>query len=240
MNYKEIKGVKHFIYDLTEWEEKYPESKLESWRVGLEGNWVLTDDKHVVQILKRTIYDEMEIVRCITGTYRVGSNVLMTSEIPDNIYSFSKEKIHKQFKNRKNPTSKEFLFAKYVAQSKDIVNSYLRVYKTNNTKYAHRRAHELLKSERIKKMINEEIKQILQEEDTSARYIIQTFKQVTDLAERDTDKLRALESLAKIAGLFNTESKREELTVFAGFTEEQMKAISNGQSKKLKASNKES
>ena len=89
-------------------------------------------------------------------------------------------------------------------------------------------------------MVSEEIKQILDGEGVTPNYIIQTFKQITDLAERDTDKLRSLESLAKIAGLFETEKKREELTVFAGFTEEQMKAIGNGSTKELKSKSKES
>ena len=89
-------------------------------------------------------------------------------------------------------------------------------------------------------MVSEDIKQILDGDGVTQNYIIQTFKQVVDLAERDTDKLRSLESLAKIAGLFETEKKREELTVFAGFTEEQMKAIGNGTTKKLKSSSKES
>ena len=240
MDFKEIKGKKHYVYSLTEWEKKYPLSKLESWKVGLEGDWVLTDDDHVVQILKRDNYDGMEVVRCITGTYNVDRNVLMYSDIPDNIYSFSKENNHKRFLNKKKSSSKEFLFAKYIAKGEGTVESYLKAYKTNNRDYANRRANELLRSERVRNMVSEEIKQILDGEGVTPNYIIQTFKQVTDLAERDTDRLRALESLAKIAGLFETEKKREELTVFAGFTEEQMKAIGNGTTKKLKSSSKES
>ena len=240
MDFKDIKGKRHYVYSLTEWEKKYPESKLVSWKVGLEGDWVLTDDDHVVQILKRANYGGMEVVRCIVGTYNVDRNVLMFSEIPDNIYSFSKEDNHKRFIDKKKPSTKEFLFAKYIAKGEDTVESYLKAYKTNNRDYANRRANELLRSERVRNMVSEEIKQILDGEGVTPNYIIQTFKQVVDLAERDTDKLRSLESLAKIAGLFETEKKREELTVFAGFTEEQMKAIGNGRTKKLKTSSKES
>ena len=240
MDFKDIKGKRHYVYSLTEWEIKYPESKLVSWKVGLEGDWVLTDDDHVVQILKRANYGDMEVVRCITGTYNVDRDIKMTSEIPDNIYSFSKDDNYERFLKKKNPSTKEFLFAKYIAKGEDTVESYLKAYKTNNRDYANRRANELLRSERVRNMVSEEIKQILDGEGVTPNYIIQTFKQVVDLAERDTDKLRSLESLAKIAGLFETEKKREELTVFAGFTEEQMKAIGNGTTKKLKSSSKES
>ena len=114
MDFKDIKGKRHYVYSLTEWEIKYPESRLESWKVGLEGDWVLTDDNHVVQILKRANYGGMEVVRCIVGTYNVGRDIKMTSEIPDNIYSFSTEGIHDRFLNKKKPSTKEFLFAKYI------------------------------------------------------------------------------------------------------------------------------
>ena len=58
------------------------------------------------------------------------------------------------------------------------------------------------------------------------KYIIQGYKQVCDIAERDADRLRSLDSLSKISGLFDTqENKTEELTVWAGFSPEQLDAI---------------
>ena len=240
MNYKEIKGKKHFIYTIEEWESKYPESTLVSWRIGQEGNWVLTDDNHVVQILKRAKYNNTEIVRCITGTFNVNRDIRMGSEIPDNIYSFSKYKVAENFKNREKLTNNEFLFAQYIASGQDTVSSYLKAYKTNNKNYARKRANELLRSERVRKMVSKEIKDILESEGVSNNYMIQVFKQVADLAERDNDKLRAVENLAKIAGLYETEKKSEQLTVFAGFTDEQMKAISNGQQKPILTAKKDS
>ena len=240
MNFKEIKGVKHFVYSLTEWEIKHPESKLESWRVGQEGDWVLTDDEHVVQILKKVKYNNISIVRCVTGTYDINGSELMMNEIPENIYSFSKKDKYKTVKNRKKVNTKEFLFAQYVARGVDIADSYIKAFDTDNKDYAKLKAQQLMRTERIKKVVSEEIRDILDSEGVTPNYIIQAFKQVTDLADKDGDRLRALESLAKISGLFETEKKSEQLTVFAGFTDEQLKAISNGQSKKLAAAKKES
>tara|TARA_X000001388_G_scaffold72810_1_gene63865 strand:- start:574 stop:1296 length:723 start_codon:yes stop_codon:yes gene_type:complete len=240
MNYKEIKGIKHFIYTIEEWESKYPESTLVSWRIGQEGNWVLTDDNHVVQILKRAKYNNTEIVRCITGTFNVNRDIRMGSAIPDNIYSFSKYKVVENFKNREKLTNNEFLFAQYVANTQDAVSSYLKAYKTNNKDYARKRSSELLRSERVRKMVSKEIQDIMESEGVSKHYMIQVFKQIADLAERDNDKLRAVENLAKIAGLYETEKKSEQLTVFAGFTDEQMKAISNGKQKPILTAKKNS
>jgi len=164
----------------------------------------------------------------------------MGSEIPDNIYSFSKYKVAENFKNREKLTNNEFLFAQYVANTQDAVSSYLKAYKTNNKDYARKRSSELLRSERVRKMVSKEIQDIMESEGVSKHYMIQVFKQIADLAERDNDKLRAVENLAKIAGLYETEKKSEQLTVFAGFTDEQMKAISNGQQKPILTAKKDS
>ena len=45
--------------------------------------------------------------------------------------------------------------------------------------------------------------------------------------------LSSLDSLAKIAGLFDTEKKSEQLTVWAGFTPEQLEKIKDEQESKL-------
>ena len=85
-------------------------------------------------------------------------------------------------------------------------------------------------------MIKEEIQKILQEEEADPGYIIGRFKTIADLSESDSNKLRALESLAKISGLFDTqEKKQEQLTVWAGFSPEQLESIENSGSKKMLA-----
>ena len=84
-------------------------------------------------------------------------------------------------------------------------------------------------------MVKEEIKKILADEGISPEWIVGKYKDIADLSDRDTDRLRSLEALAKMAGLFDTEKKQEQLTVFTGFTPEQMEAISGGKETKLVA-----
>lgn len=228
MQFKKIKNKKHYIYTVSKWETKYPNRLLCHWKVGQEGDWVLTDDEHVCQILKRAKYGRTEIVRTICGTFDVNADVSMVAEIPENIYSFSKSNCYKNFKDRKDVTSRELLFARYIAKGDNVVTAYLNAYKTENPEYANKRSQSLLKTERIQSMINEEVRKILDEEGVTPNYIIRTFKLVSDLSERDTDKLRALESLAKMSGLFEQEKQTEQLTVFAGFTDKQLEAIKNG------------
>ena len=77
-------------------------------------------------------------------------------------------------------------------------------------------------------MVKEEIQKILNEEGVTAQWIIALYKDIAELSERDTDKLRSLESLSKITGLFDTEKKQEQLTVFQGFTPKQLEALQGG------------
>ena len=42
--------------------------------------------------------------------------------------------------------------------------------------------------------------------------------------------MRSLDALSKIAGLFDTEKKQEQLTVWSGFSPEQLEAIKSEQS----------
>ncbi len=147
--------------------------------------------------------------------------------IAEHIYSFSGKKI--QPKDREL-SERHFLFAKYIATGDDIIEAYKKAFpRSKSDDYVKRTASSLIKTENIKKMINEEIRAILDEEGVTPQYQIRSYKQVADLAEKDTDKLRALDSLSKISGLFDSNSKKtEELTVWAGFSPEQLHSIQNG------------
>ena len=96
-----------------------------------------------------------------------------------------------------------------------------------------------MKKEEVKKMVKEEIKKTLQDEGITLDWILSRYKDIADLAEKDSDKLRSLESLSKIAGLFDTDTKQEQLTVWAGFSEEQMEALKDGNKAELVAHKEE-
>ena len=77
----------------------------------------------------------------------------------------------------------------------------------------------------LQQMVKEEIKEILNAEGVSPEYIIRLYKDIADISERDSDRLRSLDALAKMSGLFETDKKQEQLTVWAGFSPEQLEAI---------------
>ena len=69
----------------------------------------------------------------------------------------------------------------------------------------------------------------------SPEYIIRLYKDIADISERDSDRLRSLDALAKMSGLFDTEKKQEQLTVFQGFTPQQLEALQGGKETKVLA-----
>ena len=150
----------------------------------------------------------------------------MYGQIAENIYTFSGTNEYKRFMQSADASSKEVLFAQYVATGEDPVDAYLKTYNTENERYAKTQSGRLLKTDRIQKMIREEIKAVLDEESVSLNYIIRRFKQVADESQKDGDVLRSLESLAKIAGLYEgKETKQQQLTVWGGFSPEQLEGV---------------
>ena len=240
MDFKKIKGEKQYIYDsVQEFRIHHPNELLkENWRTSLEGDWVLTDDLNVCQILKcygLKINMSKKVTRCVRtvlGTFRVDNqNIKMLGEdgIAENIYTFSKT--YKAFKDyqKEGLKPKEFVFARYVAEGMEITQAYKKVFKkSKSSEYIANSAKQLMKKEEVKTMVKEEIKKTLQEEGITPDWILSRYKDLAELAEKDSDKLRSLESLSKISGLFEVDTKQEQLTVWAGFSEEQMEALKDG------------
>jgi hypothetical protein len=240
MDFKEIKGKKHYLYDsIQEFRIHHPNERLnENWRKAKEGEWVVTDDQNVCQILK--CYDlkinmSKKVTRCsrtVLGTFRVDNHnikLLGSDGIAENIYTFSRTyKAFKQYQ-KDGLKPKEFVFARYVAEGMGISQAYAKVFKNSkSSEYIANSAKQLMKKDEVKKMVKEEIKKVLEEENVSANWIVGRYKDIADLADKDSDKLRSLDSLSKISGLFDTETKQEQLTVWSGFTSEQMEALKDG------------
>ena len=84
----------------------------------------------------------------------------------------------------------------------------------------------LLKQERIIRMISKENAESLKKIGIDSDYLFDNTKRIIEnLKGRDADKLRAIELLMKIKDMFPKEEKREALTVFQGFSREQLKRL---------------
>ena len=245
MEIKTIKGVEHRLYDSYAEFRAFQGSLTpkDNWREGDAGDWVYTDDHHIVQILKVFYISvpgtdkKRKCVRTICGSFvckQKSAEILGKKGVAENIYTFSGN--YESIKNIRSTklSSKKLLFAKYVAAGIDMEEAYSRVYpKANDKQYIRNAANKLLQQKKVMQMVKEEISLILKEEGVTPEYIIQKYKDIADVSERDQDRLRSLDALAKMSGLFNTEQKKEELTVWAGFSPEQLEAIKGEQTKVL-------
>ena len=237
MDFKEIKSKKHYIYDnKDEFRLNCPNVPVRhNCRHGNEDEWVFTDDGYVCQILRKLDIsnrngEEVICIRTLCGTFIAEDRkreMLGEDGIAENIYTFSgNKKWRESYKNRKC-NSRELLFARYVASGVGSVQAYKLAYpESKSSNYIKNRTEKLLKTETVQKMVKQEILTLLEKNDATPEYIIERYKTIADLAERDTDKLRALSDLAKMAGLFNTEeTKSEQVTIWAGFSPEQLEGV---------------
>ena len=243
MDFKEIKGQRHYLFEnLQEFQALMPNTALHGyWRDGHQNDWVELADGCICQVLKRfKVKDHnglkaIECVRTVCGTYRVDDKnrqMLGKDGIAENIYTFSgNNKSKTRYKNDGNK-GKQLLFARYIASGMDAKKAYGLVYpKASSKKYINEKVNQLLKTEKVLNMVNEEIKSTLNELGISNEWILERYRDMVEIAERPSDILRSLDSLAKIAGLFDGEKKQESLTVWSGFSPEQMEALKSGHTK---------
>ena len=237
MDFKEIKNTKHYLYDSEkEFGISQPSIPVRhNWRHGEEGEWVYTDDGFVCQILRKSKVKDGDgkstgCVRTVCGTFIAkdrNKEMLGENGIAENIYSFSgNNKCQEEFNSRKR-NSRELLFARYCARGIDGAEAYKMAYPdARSSRYIKNRVESLKKTETIDKMIDQEKRKKLDAEGVTDNWLIERYKTIPDLAENDNAKLRSLDSLAKISGLFDTEIKKsEQVTIWRGFTPEQLKEV---------------
>ena len=236
MDFKQIKNTNHYLYDnIEEYQTSFPDRAVRhNWRHGDEGEWVFTDDGFVCQILKKSKIKQknrsVTCVRTVCGTFLARDRkkeMLGEDGIAENIYTFSGTNVSQKDFNERGRNSRELLFAKYVAGGLGAIESYKKAYpEARSSNYIKNRTDKLLKTETIRKMIDKQIEEILNEEGVTPNWLIERYKTIADLAESDTAKLRSLDSLSKIAGLFDlAEKKSEQVTIWAGFSPEQLEEV---------------
>ena len=253
MDFKKIKNVERYIFDnIEEFKAFRPkEEVMGSWRHGNEGDWVYTDDGYILEILKKSkishpsYKNQRTYIRTVCGSFIVeqkSHQILGEKGIAENIYTFSgNDDSKKDYRQNRKLKSREFLFARYVAEGNDVISAFKKAF-PNATKdsYVAQRTSSLLNKEEVRTMVKEEREQLLKENDVAPGWIVQQYKQIAELSERDSDKLRSLEALAKMSGLFDTDTKKEQLAVFQGFTPEQLESLNGKKTKLIATGEKES
>ena len=227
MRYYVVKGVKHTVYETEN--EVPPHVKIvKNWRKGNIGDWVLADDESVIQILRKGAMlrktGERAYVGTCTGTFLVLKDTYMDTDKRTNIYSFGGNSTPEQVvMNRRKMTANEELFVTYLGQGLTPEDAYVKAFPTNNKQYARMKAVNLIKTERIKTAVKEELKPILDELDIDPKFILENIKIVAQTSEKDDTKLKALFKLSDILDLEdkgNTKVQQVTGIAFQGLTKD--------------------
>jgi hypothetical protein len=200
----------------------------------------------ICQILKRSRLSHpgykkpRTLIRTVCGSFIVEQKtheMLGDNGIAENIYAFSGNynSIYDRQNNRKL-NNREFLFAQYVAVGENKISAFKKAYpKAKDKNYIKQKSSTLLKKKEIRTMVTEEKNKILEEVGATPKFVIERLMTIADVSDRDSDRLNALRDLGKMIGLFDSEKKQEQLTVWAGFSDEQMEALKGEQKAKLLA-----
>ena len=168
-----------------------------------------------------------EYIGTCTGTFVVSKQTKMDTSRRVNIYSFSGRKVDDVVQNRTKLNNFEMLFVTYVAKGVNPVEAYLKAFPTNSPGYAQVKSNQLLKMERIKTAMKEELKPILEELGINETFVLETIKGVINSTDKDETRLKALFKLADIMDMEDkNQTKITQVTgaLFKGFSDEMIES----------------
>jgi len=207
MRYYTVNSIQHRVYDPDD-----PVVELDvvaNWRTGKVGEWVIADDECVIQILRRGKMIKpkgkqriREYIGTCTGTFVISDKSKMDTSRRVNIYSFGGNKKSDDILiDRSKLNKNELLFVTYLASGIDATKAYLMAFPTNNPNYASMQAGKLIKTERIRTAMKEELKPICKELDIDERMVLKGIKDEAKTAEKADTRLKALFKLSDILDL---------------------------------------
>ncbi len=234
-----IKGKKHYAYESKEeFRKAHPDTPLiTDWKQAKEGDWCLSDDGKIVQILKKGCFVDKKkrdnnYIRTVIGMFNHRGSSPFAGTVKDEIYRFTKKTSY-MVNTTGYLTDAKRNFAKYIAHGMEPVVAYQKAFPTTKSlDYAEKKSTLLLRNKTVRQAVDKEIENLMSEVGITKRYLLETTKDVIDKTEvRDNDKLRAIETLMKISGLLSTEKKVDSVALiqeFSGFSREKLKAFEQG------------
>tara|TARA_R110002074_G_scaffold315816_1_gene486239 strand:+ start:111 stop:848 length:738 start_codon:yes stop_codon:yes gene_type:complete len=229
-----VNKIDNAVFDST---EELPDNihYLSDWREGSVGDWVKADDDCIIQILRKGTMlkakgkkREVSYIGTCTGTFIVSDKTLMDTSRRNNIYSLGGNLNPEEIvEARKELNSKEELFVLNLAKGMDPKAAYIKSFPTNNPGYANIKAAQLIKTERVRTAMKEELKPICEELGINEKAILEGIKYIAQTAEKDDTKLKALFKLSDILDLEDkttTSVQQVSGAVFQGFSKDQLES----------------
>jgi len=208
MRVYKVNRIEHMVFDDI---DEVPNNIeiTDSWRSSNVGDWVKADDGCFIQILRKGKMvvpkgrnKVREYVGTCTGTFPVTSKAKMDTSRRLNIYSFGGSKSSADVLLDRTVLSKhEHLFVGYIVSGYAPQDAYMKAFPTNSPGYAKIKSNQLLKMERIKTAMKEELKPVLEELGIDEKFVLETIKGVINSTDKDETRLKALFKLSDIMDL---------------------------------------
>ena len=243
MESRKIKKINHYVYDSIQEFKKHNGGEVKNnWKEANEGDWVYSDDKRIVQLLKvskrishpndRKNYTHSKgWVRTVVGTFLNNDKSTMDTDFDrhPNRYTFSTKikNTATRVKERKNCTNKEKDFATQIVVGKTAVKSYMEAFDEPNPTKAKKKAVVLLKHERIMKEIEKSVGDIATELGIDHEYVLSRLKYLADNSDDENISLQSIKELGKAVGTLGGVTKKVETGVigmFQGFDPKQIES----------------
>jgi hypothetical protein len=199
------------------------------WRNADIGEWVLADDGCVVQVLRRGKMKTAkgrnkvrEYVGTCTGTFVTSGTAKMDTSKRENIYSFGGKNRNDVLLDRTTLSGPEELFVHYYASGMSPREAYLKAFPTNKPTYANMMAGKLVKTERIRTAMKEELKPVCEELGINEEMVLKGIKSEAMGADKADTRLKALFKLSDILDMEDKNSAKITQVsgaVFQGFTD---------------------
>jgi len=229
-----ISNIFHKVFDDK---EELPSGidVIPEWRKANIGDWVEADDGCYIQILRKGTMKAARgknriryYVGTCTGTFMCNKSIKMDTAKRENVWTLSGKNTEKVIFDRTSLTKKELVFVQFLAGGLSLEEAYLTAFDTKNRRYAIEQSAKLMKTERVRTAMKEELKPILKELDIDDKYVLKNIKEVVEGDEKAETKLKALFKLSDILDLEDkTQTKVTQLTgaVFQGFGENVLEEV---------------
>ena len=227
-----VNKIQHVVFESK---DEIPENLtfLKDWRDGHIGDWVKSDDGCVIQILRRGRMlkpkgkvKAIDYIGTCTGTFVVSKKNKMDTSRRINIYSIGGNIDRKdRTEARSKLNSAEEMFVIYMGRGLSPQEAYIKAFPTNNPSYAGMKGKQLVKTERVKTAMKEELKPVLEELGINETSILRNINTLACSAEKEDTRLKALFKLSDIMDLEDKNAtKVTQITAaaFQGFNDSQI------------------
>lgn len=191
--------ITHLVYTRPEAEMEGMSFRAD-WRAGEPGDWVLTDDDHVVQVLAIGLVgvSHCKWVRTVHGAFMTSPQVKLTTEKRECRFTLNGKRSWGQ--HRMSRRMKGWVAA--VVAGRPALEAYMDHFQTKNEQWARERVAFLLRQPEIIELMKKELAPVLEKLGVTQEYVIKGFIDMYSNADHsDAVRFKCLTELAILTGV---------------------------------------